>query len=128
MIFKRKLTEKSLMKFGQFADTTVQQLIDIHKVRYLRWVYYNCSQIDFCETVLDTLRIDEEWRINKPGTDPDMYHELNEYRIDATGGMTKLKAKSKLFKKKRIAKFKLDSAGRRVESRGVMQARNHGRR
>ena len=128
MIFKRKLTEKSLMKFGKFADSTVQQIIDIHKIRYLRWVYYNCSQIDFCETVLDTLCIDEEWRINKPGTDPDQYDELNEYRIDAIKGMGKLKAKMKLSKKKRIMKFKLDSRGRRVESKGVMQARNHGRK
>lgn len=127
MLPLRKLTEKSQLKFGKYSDCTVGNLLHLTKYYYLRWVYYNCSQINFNESVLNELHIDEEWRINKPGVAPEKLEDLNEYMLSGISGMMKLKVKSKLAKKKRRIKFSRDNRGRGVETKGVMQARNQGK-
>lgn len=62
----RKLTLKSIMNFGKFFDLTVQQCIDTKKKVYLRWVYFNCSNITFMDEILNEINIPIEYRFDKP--------------------------------------------------------------
>jgi hypothetical protein len=63
----RKLTLKSVLKFGIHADLSVIELINLQKHKYLLWVYYHCAQIDFNEEVKEYLCINPEREIEKPG-------------------------------------------------------------
>jgi len=67
----RKLTKKSTLKFGKWADLTIENLLKMEK-QYLRWVYYNSSNIDFMDDVLDELGITTEFKIQKPGKDTEL--------------------------------------------------------
>lgn len=126
MMFKnlRTLSRKSTLCFGKYAECTVGQLLDCKRLMYLRWIYYNCSMINYQEDILNALQIDQEWRIDKPGLKPGMEDELNDYIHGRVHGFDKLKLKMRLSKQVRIAKFRYDNMGRSVESKKVMQARN----
>ena len=67
----RTMARKSVFNFGQHEGRTVQQLIDLKHFRILRWYYYNCSKVSFLPDILEEIGITEEWRIDKPGKDPD---------------------------------------------------------
>ncbi len=102
MAVRRILTRKSLMKFGQHADMTVQQLIDIHEEQYLIWIYYNMSNISFMDDILDYLCCN---KIEFPGTDPEKTHfaqwKYNEMQLSKVKGMDFLKFNSAKDKKRR---------------------------
>lgn len=68
----RKLAWQSVLKFGRYADMTVRQVYEIKERSYLWWCYYNLENIDFLEDILVELMITEEWRISKPGKNPDI--------------------------------------------------------
>lgn len=74
----RKLTRKSILKFGQYSDLQVQNLLDLQRYKYLRWVYFNCSNISFMDDILDEIRIPLNFRIVKPSKNPDLNLELQE--------------------------------------------------
>jgi hypothetical protein len=38
---KRVLTLKSRLGFGKYANNTIQEIVNLGKNQYLRWVYYN---------------------------------------------------------------------------------------
>lgn len=64
----RILTTRSTLKFSKFALLTVQQLIDLHRIGYLIWVYCNCSHIGFHEDILkNEFHLPDDERIPKPG-------------------------------------------------------------
>ena len=70
MVLLRKLTRKSTLNFGKYADYTVDQVLTknpIDGINYLVWVYYNSSNISFVDEILLQLGITEENRIEKPG-------------------------------------------------------------
>ena len=102
----RKLALKSILNFGKLYDYTVSQVLTLNKHRYLIWVYYNCSHIDFLDEILDILDITTERRIKKPGKDP-FYHEehKNEFNPDFDEMQSKLRRRTKsYFKKKKAIK------------------------
>jgi hypothetical protein len=69
-VILRKLSRKSTLNFGKYADYTVEQVLTqnpIDGMSYLTWVYYNSSNISFIEDILVQLGIIEENRINKTG-------------------------------------------------------------
>jgi hypothetical protein len=108
----RKLTAKSTMKFGMHEDNTVGQLLDLKKYRYLRWVYFNCSNITFMDDILDEINLPIDFRINKPGVARDKHDELNSLYESKMLGITKLKSKSrglKIAKSKMVRVKKLDN-------------------
>jgi hypothetical protein len=77
------LTRKSVLNFGQNEGRTVQQILDMHNQNYLRWVYYNCSNIDFFSDILDELKITEYFIIKKPSKNNEMFLKLKEHNFES---------------------------------------------
>jgi hypothetical protein len=77
-VLLRKLTNKSILKFGKFAELTVQQCIDTKKKKYLRWVYFNCSNITFTDELLDELLIPVWYRFDKPNKNTELGKKLDD--------------------------------------------------
>ena len=67
----RKLTRKSQLNFGKFADFTIQDLLNIGNEEYLIWVYCSASHINFFEDILDELKIPLKYRLKKPAVNKD---------------------------------------------------------
>lgn len=122
----RTLAYKSILGFGKYHDFNVKSLVDTHKTVYLRWVYYNCDMISFLPDILDEIHIPNEYRIEKPGKNPELYVELNEKIWANLGGFTKFKQKQHRKKvKKGIKNHNLIKDSRKY-SKANLQARNHG--
>ena len=73
----RKLTMKSIIdNFGphMLQDKTVERVLksDSHKFSLI-YAYFRKSHINFVDEVLEALNITEKYRINKPGTNEDLY-------------------------------------------------------
>ena len=127
----RKLSLKSIIGFGKYSEWTVQKVIDFHKKGYLRWVYYNINGISFLDDVLKEIGIigdDYDYRIEKPGSDPELGEKVNQ---DKTDGITSLTIKKRLKKdfemnklQKQISQNKFDN---RYYSKSSLQNRNHGK-
>lgn len=122
----RKLTEKSTLKFGQYHDVPIYNLLDLNRNTYLRWVYYNSSNITFMDNILMKIGILENEFINKPGKTPELYDIVTE-RIRKN--MT-VKSKSRLEKIKRISveiKTRQDNKkDNTIHSLSNLARKNHG--
>ena len=120
----RTMTRKSLMKFGEYYEYTVDQLLQLKLHSYLRWVYYNCEQINFTIDILEEIHIDE-MQIDKPGKDIKTYEAVHSF----FSHFVSFKTKSHLMKKNRqIAKANLISINKmKYSTKSYMQGRNHGR-
>jgi len=68
----RKLTRKSFIGFGQYKYKTVDQVMALGKVVDIIDIYFNLSHITFFDDILDELKITQDWRIEKPGTDKEL--------------------------------------------------------
>jgi len=125
----RILTRKSYMKFGRFADIRVGEVIDnFRKKGYLRWVYFNCSNISFCDDLLDELDIAEPWRIEKPGKNPDMYDNVLDC-ISPVNISINYRKHMQRSKTKRIAAvdYKVKSYINHTTSKAYLQRLNQGK-
>ena len=76
VVLLRKLSRKSVMNFGKYFDLTVQQCIDTRKKSYLKWVYFNMSNITFLDEILDELKIPFEFRFDKPNKNSELGEKL----------------------------------------------------
>lgn len=83
----RKLTTKSVLGFGKYQDSTVGHLLGYNQTTYLRWVYYNCSNIDFAEDILDLIHVSTENRIAKPGKAPEIYERVYQEQKEKCFGL-----------------------------------------
>lgn len=119
----RKLTEKSILGFGKYADCAVRHLLDINQTVYLRWVYFNSSRITF----IDKIHIPDEFRINKPGTDEEMYKKCNEYNLSKLDGFTLFKKQQHSNRKRKERMINNEIMDKKRYSKGILQAINHGR-
>tara|TARA_R110000782_G_C14466584_1_gene374128 strand:- start:53 stop:448 length:396 start_codon:yes stop_codon:yes gene_type:complete len=97
VILLRKLTEKSTLKFGQFHDVPLYNLLDLNRYTYLRWVYYNSSNITFMDNILFRIGILESEFIIKPGKNPELC-ETVKLRIRSKMGYKSTKRLEKLTK------------------------------
>lgn len=91
------------MKFGKYADLTVQQVID-HYPRYIRWVYYNSSNITFLDDILNEVSIVEELRIDKPGINREMFENITKskhFKLNYDETQIKRIARHKNYDKKK---------------------------
>ena len=124
LVLLRTLTKRSPILFGRYSDLTVQELLNVNKYRYLRWMYFCCSKINFIPDILEQLGITSDYIINKPGVNENLMDKLNNEKSDKMGSFTKLKQDSH---KKKVNKFKTRRAyglASNIEPKGVMQARN----
>lgn len=131
----RTLTFKSLMKFGKYADYTVQQVIDqnpIDGINYLVWVYYNSSNISFNKDVLSKLGISDELTIKKPGkviSEKIFYFFIADVRLNR-GKFSDSDKKLLLgnhASAKKLIRTDLRNKQYRYESKTYLQSKNHGR-
>lgn len=122
--YLRTMTRKSLMKFGKYAELTVDQLIQQDKRHYLRWLYYNAAQITFTPDVLELIHI-EEMQIDKPGKDERTGEAVREYLSHFVPMNAR---KHFVWKDKKIAKSNLASISHSTKNmKSYLQGKNHGR-
>jgi hypothetical protein len=86
----RKLTEKSILKFGRYHDIPIFKLLETFQGReYLIWVYYNCSGITFIDEILDKLHRRPEERLEKPGKNEKLWtrhkRKMEKWKIGTQG-------------------------------------------
>lgn len=125
----RKLSYKSKLNFGKFNNLTVQEILNLNRKSYLRFIYYNYEGISFIDDILRELKIygdDYDDRISKPGKDPELGNELSDLRYQSFDD----KIKKNLEKRQvgqsnnKMSQFTLrDKIG---YSKGNLQRRNHG--
>lgn len=128
MKYLRTLTLKSQFKFGQFIDLTVQEVINLDRIGYLWWVYFNCSMINFMPDVLEKIYIPEELQIDKPGTKPE-FLDILQKGIKSRNSPVSIKIHDRCKKKqgraKNIGSYIRD---RKAFGKYAMQRRNQGHR
>lgn len=121
----RKLARKSILWFGKHEGLSVQQIIDLQHHTYLRWVYFNCEEVGFLDEILDEIRVPEDMRIEKPGTNPEFHTQLREKLAE------KMRFKDKMHfnKVRRIRKEykELKTTNKSVKKKSVLQSYNLGR-
>lgn len=123
----RKMTEKSVLGFGKFADCRVGDVIKLNHTRYLRWCYFNLAKISFVDEVMTKIKLLPEFQIEKPGTNPEKGKELDEYydmMRSPTDNLFRNNHSRRKKKAQHLQRFKRDKI---FYSKGAMQARNHGR-
>lgn len=126
VILLRKLTEKSTLKFGQYGDVSIYNLLDLHRTKYLRWVYYNCSNITFIDEILFKIGILEDEFIPKPSVNREMLEIVNQRISSNTRDFLKEKNKkraSKIIKGKNASSSKRDKI---TYSKDSLRRKNHG--
>jgi hypothetical protein len=130
VVLLRKLTRKSVLNFGQNEGRSIQQLLDLKDQNYLRWVYYNCSNINFFTDILDELKITGDFIIEKPSKNPEMYLKLKEHIFECLSQDYKemtIKNKEKRNKKIILAKTVRASKVDKIKfSSKSMTRKNHG--
>ena len=136
----RIMARKSVFTFGKWDMYTVQQVLDLKGYQSLRWYYYNCSMVSFLPDILDELWITEEWRITKPGTDPEKGKQLEDniqkhfnrkiaemYKEDPDKAMRMYTNHQKhIGINARDKKWWWKNLDRKMFSKASMQRRNHG--
>lgn len=122
----RTLTRKSKLKFGKFPDLTIQDLINIGRKEYLRWIYCHSSMISFTEDVLEEIGQLPSLRVSKPGKTPSFFIPDSETR--------KQLSQEEIYKFSAMKKKRLKESNK-CNQRGihymnkpvVLQKSNHGR-
>ena len=101
------------MNFGRHHDLTVQNLLDLKKHPYLRWVYFNSSNITFMDNILETIGVKEQFKIHKPGTHKELGEAILELNLSYMGGLRKhilgLRRRSKYIGDKGASSPAIDS-------------------
>lgn len=136
----RTMARKSVFNFGEHEGRTVQQVLDLKHYRRLRWYYYNCSKVSFLNDILEEIGITEEWRISKPGKDPEKGRDLDDIKDAkeavfkklayeegneaAMGEMMKKKARNRKRNASRMVGFEKQDARR--YAKGAMAWKNQG--
>ena len=139
----RKLTRKSMLKFGRYYDFTVQQILDTKGIKGLKllvWYYYSSEAITFFDEILDELGIIKGIRIKKPSKINDvkvvanycrdaMFNRikaedlLDENEKSRQKGM-RLKIKNRL---KKDNKFKIGAVSKLMVNKRALQRKNQGK-
>lgn len=124
----RKLALKSEIPFGEFKGIKVQQVIDIQRLPYLRWIYYNIEGLSFIDEVLDIIGIPEEYRIKKPGTDPELGKILYQEKKDKMSFKKRSHVQRRIATRSRGKKMQSKAYDKHTFSKGSMQAWNQGKK
>jgi hypothetical protein len=128
VILLRTLTEKSCLKFGKYADIPLYNLLALGHTRYLRWIYFNMSNISFMPNILEQIGITNEFIIEKPGKNAEYHVFINDMKDSKmfTKSKRMFKGKSKAAKQ---SKFRsLIYADKQMYSNASLARRNQGHR
>jgi hypothetical protein len=120
----RTMTLKSKFDGGKKDGFSIQQLIDLKRFRYLRWVYYTYDRINYNEEVLEILKI-TDMQIDKPGKDFKTAKAVEEF-FDSKIPFKTRQHLNKKHKKIQLAK-KAHAYNDRRNSKSSLQGKNHGR-
>jgi hypothetical protein len=123
----RKLSLKSKLNFGQYADLSIQEIINLEKKSYLRWVYFNCDKITFFDEILDEIKIPLEFRIEKPNKNPEKYIELNEIIKSKMTGLSKYINEKKKKKYQKVQRKISVSFDKKIFSKDSLRLKNQGK-
>jgi hypothetical protein len=123
----RKMTEKSILTFGMYKGMTVDHVLRLGKMDYLRYIYYNVVGITFTDELLYKISVRGKWKIDKPGANPEAGVRLNnrmvEHRIKK-GANTHPLWRAKVRGRSRYMDFRRRDAIK--YSRSGMQWKNQG--
>jgi uncharacterized protein (UPF0305 family) len=122
----RTLTMKSILWFGKYEGMTISQIIALKHTRYLRWIYYNIQIVNFMEDVFNEIHILEKDRIEKPGTNPEKYDNLNRRIIGITDDFTVLKSLSHTKKNRKMEQIRRNNSIKYKDTKTYHQRINHG--
>lgn len=120
----RKLSLKSRLGFGRYDTYTVGDLLKIGKAEYLKWVYYNCSQIDFLPEVKEAVGIVEE--IAKPGVAPEKFRTMMDAKIEAIREERQRSWEGLTEEEKQMRRYKAAAIRKRI-NRQISGSRNRDR-
>lgn len=134
----RKLTRKSLLKYGWHRDKCVQELLDNDPLILIR-DYFRLSSTTFVDEILDELGIQTEERIEKPGKLTYVETKIiigvilsrrNKKIREERGEQTYMRQSMHAKKVRKIARAKIASKNIFNNSRSADQLRrkNHGHR
>lgn len=124
----RRLTMKSKIGYGPYADYTVERLMACGRLPLLRQYYYEVSNIDYNEEILEALNIFEDRRIPKPGTNKAFGKEVQNSILEAYGRANiKYGAHRKAQQKISQREKRRSALYRDRLTKGEMQAANHGK-
>lgn len=107
----RTLTLKSQMKFGKYENHTVDQILT-HIPRgdeYLRWVYYNMSNISFMPDLLE--RIGAKTLISKPGKLPELHYHNEKVQEEPWSVQRRIASKAHMKRKVKAQEVFIDRIG-----------------
>ena len=122
----RTLTEKSTLQFGKHSDVQIGQLLRLNETTYLRWVYFNFDMISFNELILDKIHIPIEFRILKPGKNPEKHCELTDLLAQKLSGFHKFKKEGHRRVVKRAKLMQKLADDNRRYSKAKLASKNHG--
>lgn len=122
----RTLAWKSILGFGKYHDLSVQEIYNLHNTRYLRWCYFNCSMISFNDEILEKLKIYDDYKIDKPGKDPELHEKLNSLIKSYMKREYILGASQKKKVMRKIRKAKVDSYSFKVQTKNTLKNKNQG--
>ncbi len=139
----RKLTRKSMLKFGRYHDYTVQQILDtkgIKGLNTLTWYYFCAEAITFFDDILDELGITKEIRIKKPSNITDwrvvnrcckdaMFNRLKAEDLLDDEELGKLKGmrRKMYFRDKKDNKFRSGVVSKLISNKSILQRKNQGK-
>lgn len=126
VVLLRKLTEKSTLKFGKYADLTVLYLLEHQKKNYLRWVYFNSSNITFTDEILDKLNITQEFRFDKPNKNEDLFKKFSDFIDSFRTEKSREISDKKVLKKNKAILVRNQKFDKTFFSKSSLQKRNHG--
>lgn len=123
-VSKRVMTLKSVIGFGKYESLTIQRIVDMGKLSYLRWVYFSYEKIDFVEEILELLGIDKKYRLVKPAKNLN-FLKITDNKAKDENKFIPLNTEEAIEKRKKVYRtFKTKNV--LIESKSSLLRRNHG--
>lgn len=126
VVLLRTMSLKSILNFGKYSGMSIQQILDLKKTGYLRYLYYNKEGITFVDDILKIIGVignNFDYRIDKPGKNPELckkiFKEKEKYYDKGINDYIK--------RNKMARKIDYDYFDKRKFTKGNLQAWNHGR-
>jgi hypothetical protein len=122
----RTLTLKSKLTFGKYDNLTIQEIINLGHTSYLRWVYFNINGITFIDEILEMIHISCEFKIDKPGTNPESYEKINTAIHEWMGGITRIRMFNSVKRQQKRERVHNRIVDNIKFSKSNLMAKNHG--